>query len=204
MDSFRIIGFTLPTEFPDPSEEAKLIIQFLSSGAIDLFHIRKNESSLQYTEQLLSAIGSAFYDRLILHSHFSLAGKYELKGSHHKAESCHLSDCQPFISRSCHSLNELNDECGSYEYSFLSPIYDSISKEGYVSGFSLSDSNLKYVVENLKNIIALGGVYPSNFQELFKVKFAGAALLGYLWSPNSSLDEKINEILTNREKIKDI
>lgn len=204
MDSFKVIGFTLPTEFPDPAEEAYIIRQFLSSGAVDNFHIRKNESSIQYTERLLNAIGSGFYDRLVLHSHFSLAGNYNFKGIHLKADSINLSDCNAFVSRSCHSLDELKDECQSFVYSFLSPIYDSISKVGYRSGFSLSDTNLRSVVGGLKNVIALGGVSPSNFHELFKVKFAGAALLGYLWSQNSSLDEKINEILVNREKIKDI
>lgn len=204
MASFKIIGFTLPTEFPDPSEEASLISQFLSSGATDFFHIRKSDSSFQYTQRLLDAIGSSFFDRLVLHSHFSLAGKYDFKGIHRKVDSLHLSRCQYFVSRSCHSLSELKEESQYSEYSFLSPIFNSISKEGYASGFSLNDPNLKSVVGGLKNVIALGGVSPSNFHELFEVKFAGAALLGYLWSPNASLDKKIKEILVNREKIKDI
>lgn len=186
-DNFKIIGFTSPSEWTSAEAEADSIIQFLDSEAIDFFHIRKKQSSESYTRSLLSMIPERLHSSLVLHSHYDLLKFFHLKGSH------------GIISKSCHSLQELKEGRG-VEYSFLSPIFDSISKKGYESRFSLQDENLINSIAGLP-VIALGGVTPDDFQKLFQIKFAGAALLGYLWSPNSTLCEKISHIKEARNNL---
>lgn len=155
---------------------------------IDFFHIRKKKSSIDYTRALLESLPSDLHNRLVLHSHYDLNVEFPLGGMH------------TVFSRSCHSIEELN-ECGKFAYSFLSPIFDSISKTGYLSRFNLSDSEL--LKANVKTpVIALGGITPRHFQKLFESKFAGAALLGYLWSPKESRETKIKVIRNSLNGIK--
>ena len=201
LSSFLIIGFTLPTPHESPEVEAEAINDFLLSDAVDIFHIRKTESSAQYTEDLLNLIDPSLATRLVLNSHYHLTDKFSFKGIHYKPQVHKDYEENFFISRSCHHISELNQGSDAFLYSFLSPIYDSISKVGYSSAFSLKEKDLQNAVASCP-VIALGGVQPSFFYELFQSKFAGAALLGYLWSPKTTREEKIAEILTARSYIK--
>ena len=200
MAEFSIIGFTLPGPLPLSGEEAEAIKLYLDSGAVDIFHIRKPDAEESYVRSLLKAIPSRLHGRLMLHSHFNLFGEFSLRGVHRKTESAAIA--APAVSRSCHILDELlaNGE-ENLEYSFLSPIFDSISKPGYASSFDIDSDSVRSAVRKLR-VIALGGVKPQFFKKLFDTKFAGAALLGYLWSSNSSLQDKVNEILLERNSIK--
>ena len=56
-------------------------------------------------------------------------------------------------------------------------MYDSISKQGYASGFNLDELKGRLVG---RNVIALGGVTPDKFLELQVAGFVGAAMLGCL------------------------
>ena len=49
--------------------EAAKIAQLLQSGRADLIHIRKPQASQSEVEQLLVAIPSVLYSRLVLHDH---------------------------------------------------------------------------------------------------------------------------------------
>lgn len=109
--------------------------------------------------------------------------------------------CQAKImTRSCHSINELEQDADRFTYSFLSPVFDSISKKGYKSRIHLDNLELVKINER-HNIIALGGVTPEKLKKLFDIKFGGAALLGYLWSPNLKQSEKIEALLNTKRKL---
>lgn len=198
-NDFKIIGITLPQEHPGGSRlEAELISRYLESGAIEWIHIRKPGASEPYTDAVLSEIPSRLLPRITLHSHFNLSDKYPVGGLHLKNSPGIPTNKSLRLSRSCHSVEELGTEdINRYTYSFLSPIYDSISKKGYHAAFDLSDGNLPFFIEG-KNVVALGGVVPDKFKELFRLKFAGAALLGYLWSQNT-IDTQIMELLRGRK-----
>ena len=65
---------------------------------------------------------------------------------------------------------------------FLSPIYDSISKEGYGAAFSRID--LKQAADEGiidSKVLALGGVSLEHIPEVRSMGFGGAAVLGALW-----------------------
>ena len=68
------------------------------------------------------------------------------------------------------------------DYLFLSPIFDSISKQGYSSHFSeqqLMEAGHEGILG--PKVIALGGILPEHMPLLGKYGFGGAAFLGYVW-----------------------
>lgn len=183
MRKFTIIGITPPDPQEDFKVEAGEITEYLLSGAIDIFHVRKIEADKTYTRNLIGSIPHHLYGKLVLHSHYELAKEIQFGGVH------------TITSRSCHALSDFEGPgIDAYRYSFLSPIYDSISKTGYKAAFTDREEELKKINERFP-VVALGGVTPDRFQELINLKFAGAALLGYLWSPESGIIEKIKRLL---------
>ena len=83
---------------------------------------------------------------------------------------------------SCHSFEEVVKYKDAYDYLFLSPIFDSISKQGYRSKFShnelLNASNLGIIDSK---VIALGGVTPDKMDYLKSLHFGGIAMMGAVW-----------------------
>lgn len=177
-DAFKIIVFTAPDALEN---EAAKIAELLDCG-VDYVHLRKPGWNREILESLLKEIPESYHSKLKLHDHFELCEKYGLGGVHLNSRNSRPISAAKKISASCHSLDEISKypEC---EYVTLSPVFDSISKNGYTSAFNLNE------IENeIKgpNVIALGGVTPECFYNLHKTGFAGAALLGYIWNANFS------------------
>ena len=125
---------------------------------------------LLFTEGL-DTISPAYYDRIVLHDWFTLAEERALGGIHLNKRN---PEAPPLykgsISRSCHSLEGIIEYKPVCDYVLLSPIFQSISKEGYGSGFPLDGlRNAKGIIDD--KVIAFGGV----------------AVLGALWGNDPSL-----------------
>lgn len=135
--------------------EAGYIEQLFESG-IDLLHLRKPEASLEDYENLIQKIDAKWYPQIVIHEHFELCEKYHLHGIHlNKRNSGIPKDYKGHISRSCHNFQEVtaalnipnkgNPEGNApaskaiYDYVFLSPIFDSISKKDYRHTFTNKD-----------------------------------------------------------------
>lgn len=99
------------------------------------------------------------------------------------------------ISRSCHSFEEVTESLDNanpdspkgskseFDYVFLSPIFDSISKKGYKHSFSnrdLEDAGNSGIIN--EKVIALGGIIPQFIPQLRAWNFGGAAFLGDVWN----------------------
>lgn len=67
-----------------------------------------------------------------------------------------------------------------YDYVTLSPIFDSISKTGYHSGFDLDEVKCFLTAVDV-NVIALGGVTEARLPRIREAGFYGAAMLGALF-----------------------
>ena len=65
------------------------------------------------------------------------------------------------------------------EYVFLSPVFDSISKQGYKGNISIED--LKNSIPDGINVVALGGINRSNVDQLLSLPIFGIGLLGAIW-----------------------
>ncbi len=174
------IGITQENSFYN---EADLITALLDNG-LDALHLRKPSATREETEEILRAIPARCYNRIVLHDHFELAEQYRLGGVHLNRRHSNYTpsgDYLPSLSCSCHSLEEL--KCSDkFKYCFLSPIFDSISKQGYHSAFTpeqLQGAKQEGIINN--RVIALGGITPEKIPQIRDWGFGGVALLGYLW-----------------------
>ena len=191
-----VIVITKPEFFEG---EAEQIVQLLDSDKADIVHIRKplvsladsarglelaELAGLERLERLIQALPARVYGRLVLHDCFDLALKYQLHGVH--LNSRHPQPPEGFrgaISISCHSLKELA-ECRKkpYAYMSLSPIFDSISKPGYHSAFTaeeIAKARRQGLID--ERVMALGGVTFDKVNDVLKMGFGGAMILGDAW-----------------------
>ena len=173
-----LIVITLPNFI---EREAERIVQRLAN--VDLIHLRKPESTSDEMERLIREIPTEYYNRLVLHDHHHLAMKYGLHGVHLNSRNPLLPEgWKGSVSRSCHSFEELKEWKDRCNYLSLSPIYDSISKQGYNSAFSREQIE-KAVAEGIidNKVLALGGVTFDKVEEVLNLGFGGAMILGDAW-----------------------
>ena len=196
----RIIVISAPDFLPG---EAEAVTALLEAGAWRV-HVRKPPAGSDSIARLLEEFPQCYRSRLSLHDHHELAENCGVGGVHLNSRNPSAPDgFGGLVSRSCHSMEELSEYGSVCDYMFLSPIFDSISKSGYNSRFSLeeirrrivagsdvatarmdvmsSDGNCRSV--DWGRVFALGGVCPDNVRLLEDVGFGGAAVLGYLWEP---------------------
>lgn len=174
---WRLIGITPEKGVKD---EQKRIVDFLNNG-IDLFHIRKPNLTQEQLKYYLDEFPTGIRERLTIHNHSSLALEFGLGGVHYNIQNPFIKPIQKKLrkSYSSHSISEMLEAIKIFDYVFLSPIYNSISKDGYNSKFRIDE--LKGLNLINEKVVALGGVREENFEELKRIGFGGAALLGSLW-----------------------
>ena len=205
-NKFLIIGFTTPDAWKDPKEEASAIDCLLDSGAIDIMHLRKPESGKEYYEALIKEISELSRGKLMTDRFPDLVKNQGLLGLHLKSGriddvAYNLKTDGFLLSRSCHHLADSEEtDISTFDYTFLSPLFDSISKQGYKASPSLLNAAIEETTE-VNKIIGLGGVTPDKFEKLYRLKFCGAALLGYLWQLNKTKEEIARELTNAREKL---
>jgi thiamine-phosphate pyrophosphorylase len=93
------------------------------------------------------------------------------------------------VSTSFHGLQQLHTDWGPVlTYAFLSPIFDSISKEGYsATRFDRRELHQALTLCPFP-VLALGGIItPDNVQEAADMGFAGAAVIGSVWQAKDPL-----------------
>jgi thiamine-phosphate pyrophosphorylase len=177
--------------------EAQRIVRLLDSGAAWRVHIRHPHASADEICGLLDAIPASLHSRISLHDCHELTAKYPNVGAHLNSRNGKFPAVDTIISRSCHSVAEVYDALEYADYVTLSPIFDSISKSGYRSAFNLSDLSLP-----AGRVYALGGVTPDRFGQLREARFAGAALLGYVWRDSEAdFCDAINSIIESKAKL---
>lgn len=178
----KAVVITLPHFIPS---EAEHIVGLLQRDDVSLMHIRKPGATLQQTEDLIRQVLSIadVRHRLVLHDHHCLARKYALMGVHLNSRNpLPPSGWQGSISRSCHSLYELVEWKPLCDYVTLSPIFDSISKQGYTSAFTpqqIADAVARGIIDD--KVLALGGVTFERLPLVAGMGFGGGMILGDAW-----------------------
>lgn len=164
--------------------EAGAVAALLDAGVWRI-HVRKPGAGASEMSALLDEIPERCRSSISLHDCHELAARYGLGG-------VHLNGRNPrpphgfsgLVSRSCHSFSELSEYASICDYMFLSPVFDSISKQGYRSHFSIEDIRANACAGAVNDrVFALGGVSPENIRQVSDAGFGGAAVLGYLWEP---------------------
>lgn len=182
-----IIVITRPDFFAD---EAMVINRMFSAG-LQRLHIRKPAANANEVRRLIELIGEKYYSKIVLHDHHHLAAEYGLGGIHLNSRNPKpFSGWSGLLGRSCHSLDELCDETVRCDYRFLSPVFDSISKSGYNSAFSMQQLEAACDAGIInRSVYALGGVSRARLPQIKALGFGGAALLGEPWNVPFDGDE---------------
>lgn len=194
-------------------KEIELIPVFYSNGLVKL-HLRKPFFALSDYRDYISRIDKKFHSSISIHNHFSLLNEFPGLGAHITSQAreegrlpeiINLSKPST-ISTSFHSWKEIEINQYPFDYVFISPVFDSISKRGYNAAIDLSTTKQikqKISFENQKppSIIALGGVNVENIGLLQQKGFDGAAVLGAIWESEDPLASflKINETIKRFE-----
>ncbi|HVV07124.1 MAG TPA: thiamine phosphate synthase [Puia sp.] len=166
---FLIAVITSPASWDG---EADCLEELLQAG-VEKLHIRKPGDA---GEELLKRLAPAWSSKLVLHGEQEMALAYGVPQIHG-----HWFD-DPIsvgLSASTHSWEEVGQIMpGRLEYVFLSPLFDSISKPGYMAGAGL----LKRP-EGVKpcKLIGLGGIDQHTIGQVMDHGWDGAAVLGYIW-----------------------
>ena len=178
----RFIAITTP----EVDNKDLLLIKRLLEGGIDIIHLRKPESDIHACRQLLKALTKEERERIIVHDFPELYDEFSLKGIHINRNVSSLpNDYIGFRTRSCHSLEEVRHYKKEYDYLFLSPIFDSISKVGYRAGFrkeELQEASMKGIID--EKVVALGGVTFESISYLKGLNFGGVAMIGAIYNMN--------------------
>ena len=180
-------------------------IENLFSLGLEYFHLRKPGLNKEKLVNFIQAIPPEHHRRIVLHEHYNLVKKYNLKGIHITEKNKNTGFETEYKgyhqSISVHDLSELFHLNNNYSYAFLSPVFNSISKQSYKSEFKLNTLKKAFQQNKIQqNVIALGGVTPENIPELKDLNFQGYAVLGYLWESFSrtgnlsNMEEKFKKL----------
>ncbi|MFV0522603.1 MAG: thiamine phosphate synthase [Mangrovibacterium sp.] len=164
------------------------------------FHLRKPGASNDEYESFLNKIPRALHAKIMIHEAYELIDKFELKGLHFSTMDRNFRSNFPanICSTSAHSLNELKGIERQYDYQFLSPIFPSISKPGYIGKLKPVDIKNYLKTKRTNKTIALGGINENNINILKLMGFDGVAVLGSVWG---NKPENVTEIVNRFEKI---
>ncbi|PTN04342.1 thiamine phosphate synthase [Mangrovibacterium marinum] len=192
----KLLVISHPDQF---AHEAEVINQLFELG-MQHFHLRKPNWSTEEIRNLLKSVQPTFFNRIIIHDHFQLAVEFGLGGIHFSAKTKNqMPQWRSFEgsrSTSCHSLEELHELPDQIDYAFLSPIFPSISKQGYHANFDFDELEKFLATYNKAEVIALGGIEAGKIQTCRQIGFNGIAVLGNIWQEGQTQRE-----LTDRFRI---
>ena len=178
LQAMKLIAITKPY---CENDEAAFIRRLFESG-FDIVHLRKPEADINYCRALLEKLTEEERKKIIVHDLHVLYEEFSLKGIHINKNITTLPEgYQGFKTRSCHSLEEVKMYKNDFDYVFLSPIFDSISKVGYKSAFDenvLRKASEQGIID--EKVVALGGVTFDKLPFLKELNFGGAAMMGSL------------------------
>ncbi len=187
----KLILLTPPDFFV---EEDKILTALFEEG-LDLLHLRKPGTEPVYSERLLTLIPECYHSQIVVHDFFYLKDEFNLRGIHLNGRNPEPPvGYKGHLSKSFHNMEELKNEKKNFNYVFLSPIFDSISKSDYTAAFgmdALEEASARGIID--RKVMALGGITTENMDIVRNLGFGGAVVLGDLWNRfniHSTLDYK--------------
>lgn len=179
--------------------EADFIDRLFGHG-LDRLHLRKPGADIGECRRLLDGISREWLPRIVVHDNFGLCREYGLGGVHLNGRNPMAPpNHEGSVSRSCHSLEEISRYKGECDYLTLSPIFNSISKQGYMAAFGpgqLAAARDSGLIDS--RVMALGGVTLENIPRVRELGFGGVAILGDVWQRMA--DGSVDEYLASLRK----
>ena len=185
----KLIVISNPTNL---NNEHSLLCSLFESG-LEYFHLRKPDLTYAELEAYIQLIPQQYKSKVILHSRHQLAVQYGLKGIHFTQVNPYKeqdgSPKEMHRSASFHSLQEIENANPIFQYVFISPVFDSISKAGYKTQINKNDlKSFLLPKSNKPAIIALGGINQQTLHDAIQIGFDGAAVLGSVWMADNPLE----------------
>jgi len=171
--------------YPGQVESEVEAIMALFEAGLEVLHVRKPSFSQEQMKQWIEAIDEKYRPQIVIHSHLELVEEMGLKGVHFTSTNLHLMDSYSDNalpkSISVHSMTELVNLSDAFNYAYISPVFESISKSGY--GPAVDKTMLKTFLANEHEVavFALGGINMSTVDEARELGFDGVALHGHIW-----------------------
>lgn len=166
------------------ANEIKTIHALFECG-LELFHVRKPDFSAEEIKTFVTVIGLEYRNKLVLHSHHHLAEELGMNRIHYTEKERHISinitDSDRIISTATHSIEDFNHLENCFDYAFLSPVHNSISKQNYNPKIDLLNAIKNRTNFNTK-LVALGGIEAQNIKKTLDAGFDDVALLGTIWN----------------------
>lgn len=179
--------------------EADFIDRLFGHG-LDRLHLRKPGADIGECRRLLDGISREWLPQIVVHDNFGLCREYGLGGVHLNGRNPMAPpNHEGSVSRSCHSLEEISRYKEECDYLTLSPIFNSISKQGYMAAFGpgqLAAARDSGLID--RRVIALGGVTLENIPRVKELGFGGVAILGDVWQRMA--DGSVDEYLASLRK----
>ena len=172
--------------YPTKLDKEIEAINALFDAGLEVLHVRKPAYSEAEMTAFIDSIDTQYHKRIVVHSHLAMVEPKDLRGVHFTSYNRHLIDDYSNKalpkSISVHSMSELINLSESFNYALLSPVFESISKEGY--GPAIDQSVLKNYLEKNHEVpvLALGGIDHKNVDVARDLGFDGVVLHGHLWA----------------------
>lgn len=161
-------------------------VNTLFDEGLEIFHLRKPTASVEELQLFLEAIKPGYLSKIALHSHHKLVGLFGLRRLHY-TETMRMNTAPELwpalqesgylLSTSIHQVEEAETLDPCFKYCFLGPVFNSISKPGYIS---ILPENIA-LPKTITKLIAIGGINASNARSALDMGFDGVAALGSIW-----------------------
>tara|TARA_R110002072_G_scaffold114541_8_gene244625 strand:- start:1168 stop:1782 length:615 start_codon:yes stop_codon:yes gene_type:complete len=169
--------------------EGAIYNQLFGEG-LPFLHLRKPEVKEAYFLNLLEEIDPIYHSKIHLHHHHNLAHSYVIGGLHFTENhrkllgenlDAELERCIKAGLKSSTSIHSLVDYSPSqFNYYLLSPLFDSISKSGYLG------KKIK-LEKGFENIVGLGGISEFNLDQAQALGYQNIAIMGAVWKSEKPL-----------------
>lgn len=170
---------------PSSIENEFQLIQQLFEEGLEWLHVRKPGYSENEISSFLSKIDEKWFSKLVLHEQHHLAQEFKINSIHLKEKdrveiSHNFQKTVSYLSTSVHSVIDFNELFTSFDVAFLSPVFESISKEGYGKNSCILESIKNRTNFNTK-LVALGGIKEDTIKTALDAGFDDVAVLGSIW-----------------------
>ena len=190
----------------DVKDEIRILNQLFEVG-LERFHLRKPNKDFKQHCAYLDLVDSKYHNRIVVHYHHNLIDSYYLKGIHFQEQQRkdHLDNAinslkslqrsRKTVSSSFHHPNDIITCDFNFNYYLLSPVFSSISKQGYEGkAFDVNSIN--------KDIIGMGGASVNNINAFKQLGFKGVGVLGGIWMSTTPVSNfiKMNSSYSNQKE----
>jgi thiamine-phosphate pyrophosphorylase len=171
------------------------IIHGLFEDGLAIFHVRKPHYSVQEMHIFLSNIKEEYRMRLVLHHHHQLAQEFGINRVHFTESKRTATTAKELknwkemgflLSTSTHDIDNFNSLDPVFDYAFLGPVFQSISKENYLPNCDFS-VEIKKRTNFRARLVALGGISWENITQTIAMGFDDVGFLGVIWNTNKPI-----------------